>query len=390
MATVLIGLGSNLGDRHATLSRALDILSGHASITVATVSNYREYPPAGGDISQLPFLNAAALLHTSLAPIEVLRVLQETEERLGRKRGERWGPRTLDLDILLFDDLVQVTSDLTIPHPRLAGRIFALEPAIEIAPGQVHPVCGMTLAAILAHLRGVPPWIALAPAGFGACVGAFPSPDDNAFQNAIANESFRAYENAAAQVATECAALLRSRSRQRTLPSGLAAVVDYRFVAEDAVAPPTIDAYPTDKIRMPEATAKLQDAPEHESRSVLITATWKSVYSRLSSASKPSASPAEGPLPRLVILGPDALPHLPEMSYGWRVPKESQAASDDESSDSRSAPGVGAERIVARLRHEIESCRGRVPMVLVESQDPQSVIKEVAGIVEGAVQPDFL
>lgn len=386
MPTVVIGLGSNLGDRHATLSRALDLLSGQKSISVGKVSHFREYPAAGGDTSQLPFLNAAALLHTHLPAVEVLRTLQETEERLGRKRAERWGPRTLDLDILLFDDLVQVTSDLTIPHPRLAGRIFALEPAVEIAPGQVHPVCGMTLAAILAHLRVAPPWIALAPAGFRATTAAFSVLENNALADDSEERFLRACEHATARLAADCVALLLARTREKTVSSGLPAAFDYRFAVGDARTSPNFDGRKENQVLMPGSASKSNDVPRHGSLSVPITASWEPVETALATASKAPAPPAEKRLPRVVIHGPTALQYLPQMSSAWQPARESQMLSDDGDCHSRPPRAMESERIVACVRREVESCRGKVPMVFVESQTPESVIVEVAGIVEGVLQ----
>lgn len=386
MPTVLIGLGSNQGDRHATLSRALDHISRRASISVRAVSRFREYPPAGGDTAQVPYLNAAALLHTRLTPIEVLRSLQETEERLGRKRAERWGPRTLDLDILLFDDLVCATSELTIPHPRLAGRIFALEPAVEIAADQVHPVCGMTLAAMLAHLLESPCWIALAPAGFWVGTAAPSGPENNAFPEDSAEGFFRACEQATAQVAADCVALLRARAREKSVSSGLPALFDFRFPAENARIVPTMGGRRRNKGLTPESASRLHDASIRESLPVSITAFWKPLESALSRRAAESPIPAERRLPRVVIHGPTALQYLPRISSAWQRTEESQRSPDIGTCDSLPRYAIGSEQLFACVRREIESCRGKVPMVFVESQPRPSIIAEVAGIVEGVLQ----
>lgn len=382
MATVLIGLGSNLGERQAVLSHALHAISCHAAISVEKVSRYREYPAAGGDTPQLPFLNAAALLHTRLSPIELLRVLQKTEERLGRKRSERWGPRTLDLDILLYDDLVLVSADITIPHPRFAGRFFALEPATEIAPARHHPVCNMTLAAMLTHLRQAPLWIALAPAGFGEWDAASPfsRPKSGDPKRESTIDSPAPGENAAAGIAAESVALLRARFRKKIMP----AVVDHRKADDDAEASASLDVGPADDTWVPEFAARYQDITDRGSHSVLITADWESVAAGLSSSPHYwPTSPAAGSPPRLVIFGPAALQYL---ACG-RFSERSQARPDCEASSIRPACGFNAERITENLRHQIETCRGRVPMVFVESKEPRSIIFEIAGIVEGALQP---
>lgn len=384
MATVLIGLGSNLGDRHAVLSCALDAIACHAAISVETVSRYRQYPAAGGDASQSPFLNAAASLHTPLSPIELLRGLQKTEERLGRKRRDRWGPRTLDLDILLYDDLVLVSEEVIIPHPRFAGRFFALEPAAEIAPERHHPVCGMTLAALLTHLREAPPWFALAPAGFEDGDAASPV-SRLGFGNPkpeSTKESPASGESAAARIAAESVDLLRARWRKKDVP----AVPDHRSEDNDAGASASLDLGRADDLWMPQFATKLQHLPDSGSRSVVITADWESVDAGISPPPNRSGSPAAGSPPRLVILGPSALQHLPSIACG-RFLMKSPAWPDGETSNSRPACEMDAKRITENLRREIEACRGKVPMVFVESKKPRSIVFEIAGIVEGALEP---
>ncbi len=386
MPTVLLGLGSNQGDRHATLALALDHITRLAPISVRAVSGFREYPAAGGDTAQIPYLNAAALLHTQLTPIEVLRTLQETEERLGRKRSERWGARTLDLDILLFDDLVCVTSELAIPHPRLAGRIFALEPAVEIAADRVHPTCGMTLAAMLAHLVESPPWIALAPAGFWEGSAAPSGPENHAVPGDSAEGFLRACEQATARVAADCVALLRARAREKSISSGLPALFDFRFPDENAGIVPTIRERRRNKGLTPESASRLHDASICESLPVPITAFWKPLESALARETAESLLPADQWLPRVVIHGPTALQCLPRMSPAWQRTRESQESSDFGTCHSPPKGAIGSERFFACLRREIESCRGKVPMVFVESQTRPSIIAEVAGIVEGVLQ----
>src|SRR5262245_8677284 len=126
MPTALIALGSNLGDRAATLARAVELLRVAAEVRVAAVSRWHETEPVGGPAGQGPYLNGALRLETSLAPEDLLTVLQRIETELGRTRTERWGPRTLDLDLLLYDDVTCNTPRLTLPHPRLAERRFVL------------------------------------------------------------------------------------------------------------------------------------------------------------------------------------------------------------------------------------------------------------------------
>ena len=134
MSTAFIGLGANLGDRSATLSAALDRLDRVEGIRVVTRSSFHETAPVGGPAGQPMYLNAAAKLETTLEPHALLSVLQQIELEFGRQRLERWGPRTLDLDLLLYDSLVIETPELTLPHPLMHERPFVLAPLAEIAP----------------------------------------------------------------------------------------------------------------------------------------------------------------------------------------------------------------------------------------------------------------
>jgi 2-amino-4-hydroxy-6-hydroxymethyldihydropteridine diphosphokinase len=152
-ALAAIALGSNLGDRRGTLEGAIAALAGTRGVFVQKVSSFHETKPVGGPPGQGMFLNAAALLETTLDPSGLLHVLQEIEERFGRVRTVRWGERTLDLDLLLFDDQIIETPDLTIPHPRMTARRFVLEPLAEIAPGVVDPVTKRTILDLLANLE---------------------------------------------------------------------------------------------------------------------------------------------------------------------------------------------------------------------------------------------
>jgi len=128
-----VGLGSNLGEREATLREALTRLGEVDGIEVAAVSSFRETEPVG-NVEQPRFVNAAAELETSLGPRELLDRLLEVERSLGRDRSreERWGPRTVDLDLLLYGDEAIDEPRLQVPHPRLAERAFVLEPLLEL------------------------------------------------------------------------------------------------------------------------------------------------------------------------------------------------------------------------------------------------------------------
>jgi len=145
-----IGLGSNLGDRRATLKSALARLNS-GPLTLLAASPLIETAAVGGP-PQPDFLNAAALVQTALEPFELLELLLSIEAEHGRVRGVANGPRTLDLDLLLFDQLVLDRPGLTLPHPRMHLRRFVLEPLAAIAPEWVHPVLGRSAAELLAAL----------------------------------------------------------------------------------------------------------------------------------------------------------------------------------------------------------------------------------------------
>jgi 2-amino-4-hydroxy-6-hydroxymethyldihydropteridine diphosphokinase len=149
----LVGLGSNLGDRAANLDGAIVALNQVSGITVRQVSSFHETEPVGGPAGQGMFLNAVALLETDLEPLALLHVLQEIEARFGRQRTIRWGERTLDLDLLLFDDQIIDTPELCLPHPRMRTRRFVLEPLLEVVPRAVDPATSRPFAEILAELN---------------------------------------------------------------------------------------------------------------------------------------------------------------------------------------------------------------------------------------------
>ncbi len=150
--TAYVGLGANLGRREQTLRAALEALDGRNGVRVVRASSTIETDPVGGPPGQPPYLNAAAELRTTLAPEPLLRALQAVEDAFGRTREVRWGPRTLDLDLLLYGDRVIETPALTVPHPRMHERRFVLEPLCEIAPEAVHPVLGRTMREMLEGL----------------------------------------------------------------------------------------------------------------------------------------------------------------------------------------------------------------------------------------------
>lgn len=130
-----IGLGSNLGDRAAAIRGAIDELNAAGGVAVRRASSLYETPPVGGPTGQGPFLNAAAAIETTLPPRELLGVLQGIERDLGRVRHERWGQRTIDLDLLLYGDGVIDEPGLVVPHPRMVVRRFVLAPLNEVVGG---------------------------------------------------------------------------------------------------------------------------------------------------------------------------------------------------------------------------------------------------------------
>ena len=149
--SAFVGIGSNLGDREGNFRQAVELLSAEDGIDVVAVSEIRETDPVG-PIEQGPFLNGAVRIETGLAPRELLERLLAVEERLGRVRRERWGPRTIDLDLLLYGDDVVDEPGLTVPHPRLHERRFALEPLSDLAPSLEIPRKG-PISALLAELE---------------------------------------------------------------------------------------------------------------------------------------------------------------------------------------------------------------------------------------------
>ena len=149
-AIAYVGLGSNLGDRAGLIATAIERLRQLGDVTA--VSSLVETAAVGGPAGSPPFLNAVAAVRTTRPAEDVLRVLLGIEADLGRVRTVRWGPRTIDLDLLLYGDRVVDLPQLTVPHPRLHQRAFVLGPLAEIAPGIVHPTLNVSVVTLLGQL----------------------------------------------------------------------------------------------------------------------------------------------------------------------------------------------------------------------------------------------
>ena len=152
LAAIALGsnLASNFGDREANLREAIQRCEKLGE--VRAVSTFHDTEPVGYT-SQPRFLNGALLLETELAPLELMRGLLAIEQAMGRERKIAKGPRAIDLDLLLYDQAVMATAELTLPHPEMHERRFVLEPLAEIAPEMVHPVLGLTVQEMLERIE---------------------------------------------------------------------------------------------------------------------------------------------------------------------------------------------------------------------------------------------
>lgn len=147
-----LGLGANLGDRHAHFNLAQQQLNQLPQSKLIAFSDIIQTDPVGGPPDQPPYLNAAASLQTQLTPTQLLTELRRIENLAGRERHQRWGPRTLDLDLLLYNQTTLQSESLTIPHPRMHQRRFVLQPLAQIAPEAHHPTLKKTIAQLLQEL----------------------------------------------------------------------------------------------------------------------------------------------------------------------------------------------------------------------------------------------
>jgi 2-amino-4-hydroxy-6-hydroxymethyldihydropteridine diphosphokinase len=161
MTRCLVALGSNLGDRAAIVARATELIRAQPRISALRSSGLYETRPIGGVAGQAPYLNAAVTFDADLPAEQLHDVLRGIENQLGRRRGERWSARSIDLDLLLVGETQIGTSELIVPHPRMAFRRFVLEPAAEVAPEMIHPAIGWSIAQLLARLDTAASYVAL-------------------------------------------------------------------------------------------------------------------------------------------------------------------------------------------------------------------------------------
>ncbi len=152
MSVVYIGIGSNIGAREDNCLRAIGLLEENGLSITKRSSLYETEP--WGVTDQPGFINMVVEAETDISPRELLALLKRVENEMGREPGIKWGPRLIDLDILLFEDLIREESDLTIPHPLMHRRNFVLAPLSEIAPEKVHPVLGKTIRDLLCDNSG--------------------------------------------------------------------------------------------------------------------------------------------------------------------------------------------------------------------------------------------
>ncbi len=152
MAIIYLGLGSNLGDREKNIEEALKRLEAEGAANILAVSSFYETEPEGGP-EQGKYINGAVKAVTPLAPEGLLLALKKIEAEMGRKPGAPNHPREIDLDILLYDEIMLITEGLVIPHPRMHERAFVLKGMAQIAPEVVHPVVGWTMGELYEIIR---------------------------------------------------------------------------------------------------------------------------------------------------------------------------------------------------------------------------------------------
>ncbi|MEW6001403.1 MAG: 2-amino-4-hydroxy-6-hydroxymethyldihydropteridine diphosphokinase [Nitrospirota bacterium] len=151
MSVVYISIGSNLGNREENCLKALELLK-RRGIIIKKQSSFYETEPWGIK-DQGRFINMAIEIETVLKPRELLRTLKDIEKEVGRKKSSKWGPRIIDLDILLFDNIIFTEEDLKIPHPLMHRREFVLKPLCEIAAEAIHPLLGVRIRELVQQLH---------------------------------------------------------------------------------------------------------------------------------------------------------------------------------------------------------------------------------------------
>ena len=149
--TAYVALGSNLGDKEANLRKALELLQ-ERGVEIVKTSTFISTEPYGVT-DQPQFLNGVCEVRTSLVPLALLHTLLEIEQEMGRVRLRHWGERNIDLDLLLYEDVVMDTEELKLPHPDMQNRDFVLKPLAELCPNYRHPVFGKTVSQLLGELK---------------------------------------------------------------------------------------------------------------------------------------------------------------------------------------------------------------------------------------------
>ena len=296
MARCLIGCGSNQGRRREHLDRAVELLRFMPGVAVVAVSRPRETRPVGGPAGQPAFLNSACLVETDLPPHDVLSMLAAVENTLHRERAERWGPRTIDLDLLLYDDAVIDSADLTLPHPRMTTRRFVLEPCAEIAPDFVHPLAGCTLKALLANVSQPHPHIAVvgvpgagapevadavADATLARLVHAPAHLPAQAFEFPATNGHAGNWEDAWLRPLADCAAPLATTGWPRD-PHGT--VVDFWLESYVLAAEESLPAHDRDRLRS--EFAKLAATSVAPTVAILLVASPEALEERITFRSR--------------------------------------------------------------------------------------------------------
>ncbi len=152
MSIAFIGLGSNLKDKMGNLNKAMELVEKSSMVKVLKRSSVYQTEPVGINDQPL-FLNMVLEVETAISPFELLRFLQDIERKMGRKREKKWGPRNIDLDLLLYDEQIINSSELTLPHPQMHLRKFVLIPLAEIAKDKIHPLKQQTISELLKNLK---------------------------------------------------------------------------------------------------------------------------------------------------------------------------------------------------------------------------------------------